>query len=272
MQAPRFSAGNARQIDLVDYLESLGHHAQKIRGNDYWYLSPLRSERTASFKVNRKLNLWYDHGLGKGGSIIDFGMRYFNCSVKDFLEHLQNHLGSIATSFFHQPFQPQKELISNKNSAGEKKQNEEHKIVVLDTRTLQNKSLLQYLEKRCIGVDIASQFCREVDFQLYGKTRTTIGFENNAGGYELRSPDFKGSSAPKASSFFDHGKEAVSVFEGFFDFLSYQTMHQDKTGPLTNFLVLNSLAFFEKEKQRMEVHERVELYLDRDKAGIRCAQ
>src|SRR3982751_5389630 len=125
MEAPRFfSAQNARQIDLVDYLGSLSHHPQKIRGNDYWYLSPLRNEKTASFKVNRKLNLWYDHGLGKGGSLIDFGMLYFNCSLKGFLEHLQTHPGTIKTSFFHQQFQPQKEQALNQNDAGEKKENE----------------------------------------------------------------------------------------------------------------------------------------------------
>jgi len=29
----------AKQIDLVDYLASLGHQPQKIRNEDYWYLS-----------------------------------------------------------------------------------------------------------------------------------------------------------------------------------------------------------------------------------------
>lgn len=35
----------ARQIDLVDYLASLGHQPQKVRNQDYWYLSPLREEK-----------------------------------------------------------------------------------------------------------------------------------------------------------------------------------------------------------------------------------
>ena len=133
-----FPAANARQLDLVEYLQDLGHHPQKIRGNDYWYLSPLRSEKTASFKVNRKLNLWYDHGLGKGGSLIDFGVLYFNCSVKEFLERLQTHPGTIKNSFFHQQFQKQKEQPLNQNDAGEKKENEQQKIVVLDARELQD--------------------------------------------------------------------------------------------------------------------------------------
>lgn len=110
------------------------------------------------------------------------------------------------------------------------------------------------------------------NFELYGKKRTVIGFENNAGGFELRGPDFKGSSSPQTSTFFDNGKEVISVFEGFFNYLSYQTINLKQPAPLTNFLVLNSLAFFEKEKIRMDLHDRVVLYLDRDLAGIRFTQ
>ena len=70
----------AKQIDLVEYLSGLGFKPAKIRGNNYWYLSPLRDEKTPSFKIDRKINCWYDHGIGKGGNLVDFGMVYFNCS------------------------------------------------------------------------------------------------------------------------------------------------------------------------------------------------
>ncbi len=39
----------ANEIDLVDYLQNAGQRPLKIRGNDYWYLSPLREEKTPSF-------------------------------------------------------------------------------------------------------------------------------------------------------------------------------------------------------------------------------
>ncbi|RZK33336.1 MAG: DNA primase, partial [Hymenobacter sp.] len=68
--------------DMVHYLSELGHQAQKIRGEDYWYLSPLREEKTASFKVYRKGNVWYDHGMGKGGSVVDFCLAYFGGDVQ----------------------------------------------------------------------------------------------------------------------------------------------------------------------------------------------
>jgi hypothetical protein len=40
----------ANQIDLVDYLASLGCQPKKIKHHDYWYLSPFRNENTASSK------------------------------------------------------------------------------------------------------------------------------------------------------------------------------------------------------------------------------
>ena len=81
----KFSCDDAKQIDLVDYLASLDHHPKKIHGNDYWYLSPFRNEKTASFKLDRKKNLWFDHGTGKGGDLIDFGTQYLNCPVTELL-------------------------------------------------------------------------------------------------------------------------------------------------------------------------------------------
>ncbi|MEO8848519.1 MAG: CHC2 zinc finger domain-containing protein, partial [Casimicrobiaceae bacterium] len=51
---------------MVDYLNSIEHLPQKIHGNDYWYISPLRDEKHPSFKVNRAKNVWHDHGIGKG--------------------------------------------------------------------------------------------------------------------------------------------------------------------------------------------------------------
>jgi hypothetical protein len=262
----------ANQIDLVDYLAALGHSPQKIRNKDYWYLSPLREEKTPSFKVNRSLNAWYDHGIGKGGNLIDFGILYFNCTVSNLLQHLSQYQ-STPISFFHQQSPAHNLPASAPSFADEKKETvTEGKIIVLEARPLAEISLLNYLEKRHIPLDIAEKFCKEIDFLLYGKNRTVIGFQNNAGGYELRSAHFKGSSSPKEVTFFDHNKERLNVFEGFFNFLSHQTMNKDQIQPLTNFLVLNSLSFFLKERERMEQHQQIHLFLDRDSAGEKFTQ
>ena len=46
----------AKQIRLVEYLRIVGYLPVNVKGYQYWYLSPLREERTPSFKVNDNLN------------------------------------------------------------------------------------------------------------------------------------------------------------------------------------------------------------------------
>lgn len=257
----------AKQIDLVDYLQSLGHAPVKIRNNDYWYHSPLREEKTASFKVDRKLNLWYDHGTGQGGDLIDFGTLYHNCSVSGLLSRLSGSQPGLSFSFH------QHNIPSDTSPAAEQKRaDDEGKIVILSSRELNDKSLLDYLQSRCIPLEIANHFCKEVDFLLYGKQQKAIGFPNNSGGYELRSQIFKGSSFPKDITFIDSKTERIIVFEGFFNFLSFCTINKDKIAPLTNCLILNSLAFLERSRPLMEKCKEVYLALDRDNSGRNSTQ
>ena len=86
------NCAEANQIDMVDYLFSLGYQPQKIRNENHWYLSPLRDEKEPSFKVNKGKNVWYDHGLGKGGKLVDFAMEFHRYSLTEALEKLSgNH-------------------------------------------------------------------------------------------------------------------------------------------------------------------------------------
>src|ERR1700742_4793488 len=80
-----------REMDLAGYLEKLGCHVVKRRKNDtdYWYLSPLREEQTASFHVNRLTNEWYDFGLMTGGNPVDFCLRFFKCTIPELLEKFE---------------------------------------------------------------------------------------------------------------------------------------------------------------------------------------
>src|SRR5688572_15999028 len=78
----------ANQLDLVEFLDKLGYLPKKVKSNDYWYLSPFRDETNPSFKINRQRNCWYDHGLGTGGGLVDFVVRYFNCQVNEALQKI----------------------------------------------------------------------------------------------------------------------------------------------------------------------------------------
>lgn len=256
----------ANQIDLVEYLYSLGYRAKKVIAQDYWYLSPLRDENEPSFKVNLKQNVWYDHGLGQGGRIIDFGILYHNCSVKEFLIKI----GDLFP-FHQQILSVQQPLIHIEKNL---KEALEPKIKVIAAKPLANQILCRYLDIRKIPIEIAKKYCKEVDFELYHKKYFAIGFENKSGGFELRNQYFKGSSSPKDVTLIDHpDSKKIAVFEGFFSFLSYQTLHQNNALILpdrqTDFLILNSLSFIEKSLNLMERNQKIYLYLDRDEAGIK---
>ncbi len=266
MENNKFNCIEANRIDLVDYLSNLGHHPQKIKNNDHWYLSPLRNEKTPSFKVNRKLNVWFDFGEGKGGNLLDFGVQYFHCSVSEFLTRIKNN------NFYPSSFHPQ--------MADEKKNSTDGKIIIVTAQPLHSKHLLYYLQKRQIPLSIAERFCDEIEFSIYNKKQSAIGFKNDAGGYELRSENFKGSSSPKDMTTISNNADHISVFEGFFNFLSWQVLLsgknenllQDLTKIQTDFVILNSLSFFEKTKKEIGKYTRVNLFLDRDDSGIKATR
>jgi len=251
-----FSCREAKQKDLVEYLAALGHRPTKIHGADHWYLSPFREEKTPSFKVNQQFNVWYDHGIGKGGNLIDFGMLYYQCSVRELLQKLNT------PSSFQQPSPALSPNPEKKDPAYEKR-----RIKILSEKAIESLALIHYLNSRKIPVELADKFCRQVDFELYDKKITALGFPNRSGGYELRNPNFKGSSAPKDISLIDNRTEQIAVFEGFFSFLTFQAINKDLHAPLTNCLVLNSLSFFEKSRPLMEKYDHIHLVLDNDAAG-----
>lgn len=254
----------AKQADLVTLLAQLGFTPAKVKQPDYWYLSPFRDEHTASFKVNRDRNIFYDHGDGTGGNIIDFASRFFNCTAPEAAKKILELTITGDVSFHQQqPTAPR---------AGEKKERGEPLIAIRATRPLQSAALLLYIAERKIPLELARHFCKEVDFSLYGKPYTTIGFENRSGGFELRSRDFKGSSSPKDITLFDQGKKGICVFEGFFDFLSFNVIRPPSGAGLTSCLVLNSLSFFEKSRSLMEQHDKIYLFLDQGKSGRKSAQ
>jgi len=43
----------------------------------------------AVFSIDRHLNLWYDHGWGRGGDIIEFGVQFYRRSIREVLKILQ---------------------------------------------------------------------------------------------------------------------------------------------------------------------------------------
>jgi DNA primase len=258
MRSETFNCQKAKEIDLVDYLRSLGYSAVKKRNQSFWYLSPFRQEKTASFKVDHRKNLWFDFGAGIGGTIIDFGIRYHRCSVKELLYMLEQE--QVTPLPIHRPPEEQEKAPE--------------KISIQDVRAIADPVLKRYLASRNISLALANRYCCQIEFEIYKRKQRAIGFKNDLGGYELRNPEFKGSNSPKSVTHIKNHPDTLLVFEGFFDFLSFHSYRDRKeTCPepfvksSESFLILNSLAFFEKSWNIMESYHQIDLFLDRDRAG-----
>lgn len=252
----RLSVSEAKEIDIVHFLADLGYEPSKIRNNDHWYFSPLRDEKTPSFKVNRKLNRWYDHGLGKGGNLVDFAILYHGCTVSELLQNLSGNLSLQKPSIQQSITRPEPE----------------NQIKILGDFILSSTALLRYLQQRRIPIDIADRYCREVRYELNGKVYYGIGFKNDLGGFEIRNPYFKASSSPKGITTIDNSAGEVIVFEGFTDFLSFKATHHQDPEDRFDFVVLNSVSFFETARPFLEKHNTIRLYLDRDATGQNCSR
>lgn len=256
----------ANRVDLVAILSVLGFRPGKVRGADYWYLSPLREESVPSFKIDSRKNVWFDHGLGRGGGLIQFLMEYFGCAVSAALKHLED----LAVGPQMPPRRGDVTRDIRKNLPRTAAVASENKIRITGIKPgIVSPVLNQYLKQRRIDRSVTAKYTHEVQFEIGKDPRShrAIGFKNSAGGFELRNEFFKISNTPKSVTFFDNHSERLAVFEGFFDFLSYQSIFRDYPESRISFLVLNSLAFFEQHLSLMARFSVVHLYLDQDRAG-----
>ena len=95
----------AKNIRIIDFLNALGYQPQRTVRDNHFYLSPFRTEKTASMKVDDKLNLWYDHGSAQGGTIIDLVIAMQKArTVSDVLTFLKG-LNLKIDSFFQIEFE-----------------------------------------------------------------------------------------------------------------------------------------------------------------------
>ena len=248
MNLPRLTCERARSICIVETLAKLGHFPSRIAEKEAWFLSPLRSETQASFKVSLKLNRWYDHGLGTGGNGLDLIVAMKNCSVKQALEFLNNENDSFS---FQQP-------ILKKEAAS--------KILVFEVKPIQHPGLIQYVSSRRISITIAEHYCKEVRYRLNEKQYFALGLQNNEGGWELWNKYFKGSSSPKSYTYLNTYSDRLILLEGMFDLLSLSELFPDELIN-SDITVLNSLAFLQQITSHFKNYREVHLYLDNDLPG-----
>jgi len=241
-------------IDAV--LESLGAR----QSHKDMYYSPLRDESTASLHIDREKNLWYDHGMGIGGTNVQLVMMTLRCDQKEAEKYISTLSPELAHLNWVKETKPKSEIVK--------------------VGPIFSYYLKKYIAARKIPLELASYYCREVTLHNYekGQNFTLIGFENNAGGFAMKAPSgMKSTNRAGITTINTEGQrtdhissKTVAVFEGFFDFLSWQVM-QNQLKPSCEIVVLNSINNLDKAMDYLGRHDVINCFLDQDDAG-RMAQ
>jgi hypothetical protein len=229
----------AKLIPLAEILHTINCQPVKVRADDIWYKSPFREENTAGFHIKPSGNVWYDHGIGKGGNSLDFAMHHLASSgedhnVADALRWLSNMVklpGKYSTP-----------VKSNVVAAPG--------WILKRVEPLEDLALIRYAEKRGIPYEVAHAHFSKVYVQNShsGERMYALGFKNEDGGYELRNIYIKSCVAPKTITF-KRGEvakpKAIHLFEGSFDYLSALERFPQYIKPYDS-IILNSISCLEK--------------------------
>ena len=242
-------------IPLEEVLVSLGHLPTKQNEKEAWFLNPFSTENHASFKLDKRNNVWYLHSEGIGGNNIDFMMKYLKASVKEVLEWAEKQNFS---SFQYQ------------NNSNTKQKALANNYTIIEVKDIQHQALLEYLKSR--KVENQLEFLKEIHYRMNDKNYFGIGFKNDSGGYEIRNKYSKICLGKKDVSMIKNGSENLKIFEGFFDFLSFKNIEKSLSDEKSDYIILNSVSMISKIKSLLENHKNIGLYFDNDEAGNRAVE
>lgn len=253
-----------KRISIKGYLQQMGIYPKRENDRRGMYSSPLRTDTNASFSVDYAKNVWLDHRLGEGGSIIDLVSKLEHCSVGEAAKKLESDSFSFRRNNDYGFANPAKQ---------------ESVIRITDVRSLINPALLTYLDKRSISTDVAKAYCVEIHYSVNEKPYFAIGFKNDYGGYDLRNKYFQGCISPKEITHIKQKdvSDSCYVFEGFIDYLSFLVLrkrHNPQSPNINkqNYLILNSVSNTSKALTRLGNYKHIHCFLDNDEAGLRALQ
>ncbi len=258
----------ANAISIKQYLSENGIQPSKDRGYYGMYHSPFREDHNASLKVDYDQNVWHDFGTGEGGGLIDLVMRMENCSFHEAISKLEQKYSHADIGTYQSANTATSNFSFHRKNADSELKSPESSIMLQNVQPISNLALIEYLHERRISIDIARIHCSEVHYSVNKKPYYAVGFQNDKGGYELRSKYFKGCTSKDITSM-NRNKDHCLLFEGFMDYLSFLTMKNIQNSPI-DVIVLNSLANLPKVKNTLESHKSISLFLDNDLAGKRA--
>ena len=248
-----------------------------------WYSSPLRAgDSDPSFKVDTQKNLWFDHGMARGGNVIDLVCELRNMTVRDALRLLEEtglyrgvHLPGSNPALF--PAKNERQFAGEKEkNSGERQAENTRAFEVLKVGDIKHPALIEYLQSRSIDLDIARQYLKEVYFKPADQLRQFFALGWPCGkGYDVRNKLFKGfvGTGKDISTVNLQEGNGIYIFEGWMDFLSFLS-HHDSTDYKGTSLILHSTALRKRAIELIKTNKtkRITLFLDNDEAGRDTAE
>lgn len=279
----------AKQIPirvLVEYLG--GRYSHNGRAGEVWFFSPFRpEEKTASFKIDEKKNTWHDFGhvsgsspgQGSGGDTINLWCDYHNQDRKTIREALKGLAAFSGGRVAANPKQPTHGANSGQISSIKSQDAPDRFKMYKKPSRIYFDSLKAELDRRGISQAAALPFLKQayIEDTKTGKQYNGFAFPNDKGGFEISIPNparqtnFKTVIGNKAPSIIQAASSTTYlIFEGFFDFLTWQEMNKGQ-GVEQHIIVLNSLSFISQAAQLITGRKAFVLnvieFLDNDNAG-----
>ena len=257
---------HAKNVDIVVWLAARGHHPAYRRGTQAWYCSPLRDERTPSFRVRTDINKWADYGTDtRLHDTIDLVMLMQHTGFRQSVADLNS--GSFSLSG-HSSLSLSPSTTTTEGATYEN----------IRELPITAKNLIRYLSSRGITVprkEEAPSLCELHFNRPGGREQWHIGWRNDAGGYVVRrATDEPGAKCKKFNigrtdiTTIRHNAARCYIFEGFMDYLSFLALNH-READAADAIVLNSVN---NKRQAVDTvkaaaYSSVHLLLDRDQAG-----
>ncbi|MGV0997118.1 toprim domain-containing protein [Empedobacter falsenii] len=217
-----------------------------------WVISPFRpNELTPSFHISKiyKYDIWFDHGNGLGGKIVDFYLHYLKTDLKGVLKYFNNN------SFSFQQQKVSNAILTPKNNYN-----------VLELKKITLFPLIKYLDERKLPLEIVNRYCKEIHYKLNDKKYYAIAFPNNQNGFEIRNKYVKMCLIKKDITLIKNNQTQLKIFESWSDFISYLFLFPTEEYK-NDFLILNSISLLRKNLNLINQYDKIESYLDHDDAG-----
>jgi len=261
---------NVLSINMVDYLKKLGlekpEEDMNAISNFTTYISPFwRNEELAPQSlmfVDPLTNHWFCPGSALNGNLIDFGTKYFRCSVPAFLDRIKRQYNFSTHVMEHPGHSTPDHFCAYKSEEA--------------SATIKNRELLRLLQANHLPVKMVSIYCQQhtiIDPESETKFNALVlKGDPNPNHFLTVDPNPKSTIAQRhiewirdsGYRFTDRDSDQVDVFTSLMDLLHANHLYSQDISKPHNILLLNDIFAFEKARSIMERHDHINLYLEND--------